>query len=477
MTKATLIRTATMAALIVMTLLGRSTPVTAADPNGKDIIPAVQIHGDQAAKFTTLGVGKSIVVDLPGDIKDVLVADPKIANAVVRTSRRAYIIGVAIGQTNVFFFDADGKQLMGLDIAVTRDLNGIRAALKRALPNADIAVEGLADGIMLAGAASSPQEAQQAYDLAARLAGDGNKVVNGITVRGRDQVMLKVTVAEVQSDIIKQLGIDLNGSAGIGSTVVNFNSLNPFSLNGPITGSLVNNPTLRGTYTSGGVSITATLRAMEQAGVIRTLAEPTLTAISGESANFLAGGEFPVPTGATASGQITISFKKFGIGLNFTPMVLTEGRISLKVGTEVSELSNDGAVQVQGISIPSLRVRRADTTLEIPSGGVLALAGLIQEQTKQQINGLPGLMQLPVLGALFKSRDYINRKSELVILVTPYIVRAVAQKKLSKPDDGFADASDPATSLLGRFNRLYGVPGRDNPRQQPYRGNVGFILD
>src|SRR5262249_1998304 len=158
-------------------------------------VPAVQIHGDKAAQFIPLGVSKSIVVDLPGDIKDVLVADPKIANAVVRTSRRAYIIGVAVGQTNVYFFDSEGKQLMAFDIAVTRDLNGIRAALKRALPDADIGIEGLgADGLVLTGSVSAPSESQQAYDIAVRLVGDG-KVANGIVVRGRDQVMLKVTVA------------------------------------------------------------------------------------------------------------------------------------------------------------------------------------------------------------------------------------------------------------------------------------------
>ena len=186
-----------------------------------------RFYGDKAAQFLPLGVGKSIVVDLPGDIKDVLVADPKIANAVVRTSRRAYIIGVAIGQTNVYFFDSEGRQLMGFDIAVTRDLNGIRAGLKRALPAADIEVEGLADGIMLTGSVASPTEAQQAYDLAARLAGDGAKVVNGISVRGRDQVMLKVTVAEVQRDVIKQLGIDLSGTLSSGQSGRQFQQRQP----------------------------------------------------------------------------------------------------------------------------------------------------------------------------------------------------------------------------------------------------------
>ncbi len=223
---------------------------------------------------------------------------------------------------------------------------------------------------------------------------------------------------------------------------------------------------------------------MERAGVIRTLAEPNLTAISGESANFLAGGEFPIPAGFTCDRhgrrrrncQYQIQCKKFGVGLNFLPVVLSEGRISLKVMTEVSELSTDNQltlVQSLGalaesttLTIPSIKTRRAETTVEIPSGGSLAMAGMIQEQTKQQINGIPGLMQLPILGALFKSRDYINRQTELMVIVTPYIVRAVAQKELSRPDDGYADASDPAGVLLGKFNRIYGVPGKVEPEGQ-----------
>ena len=166
--------------------------------------------------------------------------------------------------------------------------------------------------------------------------------------------------------------------------------------------------------------------------------------------------------------------------MGFTPVVLSEGRISLKVMTEVSELSTEAALETAGqATIPSIRTRRADTTLEIPSGGSLAMAGMIQEQTKQQINGLPGLMQVPVLGQLFRSRDFVNRQTELVVIVTPYIVRAVAQRNLSRPDDGFADASDPETYLLGRLNRIYGVqkPKGQHAQQSNYRGNYGFILD
>src|SRR5439155_840414 len=300
--------------------------------------------------------------------------DPKIANAVIRSAQRAYIIGAAIGQTNIIFFDSAGQQMAAYDIAVKRDLNGVRAALKQTLPNADVQIEGVGDGVVLSGTAASPIEAQQAGDLAARLVGGADKVVNSIAVRGRDQVMLKVTVAEVQRAIIKQMGIDLSATMNYGTAAVTFDNSNPFTALGH---TLTSNNAAAGfgstTRTVGGVpvpSVQATIRAMESAGVIRTLAEPNLTAISGESATFIAGG-------------------------------------------------------------------------------AMAMAGLIQEQTKQAINGLPGMAQLPVLGALFRSRDYVNNQTELMVIVTPYIVRAVAQKDLSRPDDGFAAASDPQADLIG----------------------------
>jgi pilus assembly protein CpaC len=474
------IRTLSYSAAAAMVLNPALAPAVAADYRPA---PQVSADGQMNARFLSLGVGKSIVIDLPRDIKDVLVADPKIANAVVRSAQRAYIIGATVGQTNIIFFDSAGQQIAAYDIAVKRDLNGMRAALKQVLPDSDIQVDGLGDGVVLTGAVSNPVEAQQASDLAGRLAGGADKVVNSITIRGRDQVMLKVTVAEVQRTIIKQLGIDLSGSLNYGTAVVNFNNSNPFTAN--------NAPLVQGNAitTSFGAtpSVSATIRAMESAGVVRTLAEPNLTAISGESATFISGGEFPIPTGVTcqtttggAIGQCvqTVSFKKFGISLNFTPVVLTQGRISLRVMTEVSEISNENSLQggAGGTTIPSVKTRRAETTLEIPSGGAMAMAGLIQDQTKQAINGLPGLSQLPVLGTLFRSRDYLNNQTELVVIVTPLVVRAVAQKDLSRPDDGFASASDPQADLLGSINRIYGVPGRTDPARS-YRGTYGFITD
>ncbi|MGH6726703.1 MAG: type II and III secretion system protein family protein [Pseudolabrys sp.] len=472
------IRAAALAALVACTGLTPADKVSAADAH----VPVIKVAASEAtSRFIPLGIGKSVAIDLPADIKDVLVADPKIANAVIRSSRRVYMIGVAIGQTNIFFFDAEGKQIAGFDIAVTRDLNGVRAALKQTMPDADIHIEGVGDGIMLSGTATSPAESQHAFDLATRLIGDGNKVVNGITVRGRDQVMLKVTVAEVRRDVIKQLGIDLSASLNYGAAVVNLNTQNPFSANGQT----LSNTAFSGTFQN----VTATLRAMDRAGVLRTLAEPNLTAISGETASFVAGGEFPIPNGLSCDTtksppvcQAQVDFKKFGVSLVFTPVVLSEGRISLKVMTEVSDLSTDNALTLavpgstQSLTIPSITTRRAETTVEIPSGGSLALAGMIQEKTKQEINGVPGLMQLPVLGSLFRSRDYINNQTELMVLVTPYIVRAVAQKMLARPDDGFADPTDQSSALLGSLTRIYGREGKtESP--QAYHGKYGFILD
>jgi pilus assembly protein CpaC len=480
------------AALAVTAAADAIRPATAEDllagaarPAAADAAPTGSVRlaaGDPAARFVALGTGKSIVVDLPRDARDVLVSNPKIANAVIRSPRRAYLIGGDVGQTNIYFFDGEGRQIAGFDIAVTRDLNGVRAALRQMLPRADVRIEGVGDGVVLTGSVTSPTDSQRATDLAVRLVGDPGKVVNSLTIAGRDQVMLKVTVAEVQRNVIKQLGIDLNGSIGYATFIPV--TQNPFSASG----SPLSNTSFTAGFNSSKNFFNATLRAMEQAGVIRTLAEPTLTAISGENANFVAGGEFPIPSGYTCSAPSTgaasicqygIAFKQFGVSLNFTPIVLSEGRISLKVLTEVSDLSQDNTLTLPGpppVVIPSIQVRRTETTVEIPSGGALAMAGMMKDQTKQAINGVPALMELPVLGALFKSREYINQKTELAVIVTPYIVHPVAPKDLSRPTDNFVDATDPSGVLLGKFNRIYGAAGSGDP-QRTYYGKPGFILD
>ncbi len=301
-----------------------------------------------------------------------------------------------------------------------------------------------------------------------------------LSIEGEDQVHLKVTVAEVQRNIAKQLGVDVSGSLDAG-IVANIATSNPFG----VTNKALSSNVIGGGY---GASTDAnhlrlSIQALEQTGVIKTLAEPTLTAISGENASFLAGGEFPVPTGRDQDGNVTIQFKPFGVALGFTPVVLSEGRISLRVKTEVSELSADGSFTLTGsggndLTIPGLKVRRAETTMELPSGGSMVLGGLLEDSVRQSIGAVPGLGKLPVLGPLFRSRDFQRNETELVIIVTPYLVTPVPRSALATPDQGFAPASDAQSILLGNINRVYGVNGGNSPdASYQYRGNFGFIFE
>jgi pilus assembly protein CpaC len=437
---------------------------------------------DQNARYVRIGLNKSVVIHLPAEARDVLVGNPDIVDAVVRTKNTAYLFARAPGQTNVFFFDSHGQQILALDLEVAQDMAALQRLIQRTLPGSKITVDTIGDNVVLGGMAQTPAEAKTAMDLATKFAGgDEKKVMSTINVIGKEQVMLRVRVAEVQRDVLKQFGIDTRAIFNIGSFGFNWTNVNPFTANP--TGLLSPQSIFSGSYNDGCATAQndsgcALVRAMERDGVLRTLAEPTLTAISGESAKFLAGGEFPVPVSSTNSNgfqEIGIEFKPFGVGLGFTPIVMSEGRISLKISTEVSELSPENSVVLAGTQIPSLTVRRADTTVELPSGGSIAMAGLIKEQTKQQINGTPGLKNLPILGALFRSRDYLSNQTELVVIVTPFIVDPVSDKQLATPMDGYNDATDRQTILLGRLNKVYGAAG-----QQPtgvYHGNVGYIVE
>jgi pilus assembly protein CpaC len=298
------------------------------------------------------------------------------------------------------------------------------------------------------------------------------KVVNSLIIRGLDQVSLRVTITEIRRQIIKQLGINL---AGTGSHV-NFNVTNPLSVNGAVSSTQAAIG-----WAMGGENLTATLQAFEQQGVARTLAEPTVTAISGERAKFLAGGTIPIPAGETCSVgntncQLSIVQQPYGVTLNFTPVVLAQGRIQLRIATEVTDIDTSHSLTIADTSIPGFRTRKNETTVELPSGGSIVSAGLISTQTQQVINGLPGLMDLPVLGTLFRSRDYLRQETELLIVVTPYIVRAVDPKDVVRPDANFEEASDPQAWFLGRVNRIYSTSGNLQP-MPGYSGKVGFITD
>ncbi|HXT05385.1 MAG TPA: type II and III secretion system protein family protein [Roseiarcus sp.] len=305
-----------------------------------------------------------------------------------------------------------------------------------------------------------------------------SKVINSLMIRGLDQVSLRVTISEIRRDVLKQLGVSYaglgpNASGGFGSGVSALNITNPFAVNG----ALGNSATIG--WTMGGEKLTATLNAFEQEGVSRTLAEPTVTAVSGERAKFLAGGTIPIPASENCtSGVCQLSFvqQPYGVTLNFTPVVLSQGRIQLRVATEVTDIDYSKQLNIGNTSIPGFRTRKNETTVELPSGGSIVSAGLISTQSATAVTGLPGLMNLPVLGSLFRSRDYQRQETELLIIVTPYIVHAVDPKEISRPDQNFTDASDPQGWFLGRVNRIYSSSGGLRPMPN-YTGRVGFITD
>ncbi|MGE0147079.1 MAG: type II and III secretion system protein family protein [Parvibaculaceae bacterium] len=441
--------------------------------------------GADGGRLVRIGLNKSIVIKLPGEARDVLVGNPDIVDAVVRTKNTAYLFARAVGQTNIFFFGADGRQILALDLEVSQDMLALQKLIRRASPGSRVTVDTIGENIVLGGTAKTPSEAKLAFDLAAKFAGpDGDKkVVSAINVLGKEQVMLKVRIAEVQRNVLKQFGINTRALFSIGKLAFNLQNVNPFSsplispgTNIPVNpGSLLPNGGYQGGYVNGSDYADVLLRAMERDGLLRTLAEPTLTAISGEAANFLAGGEFPIPVAAD-DDRVTIEFKKFGVGLGFTPVVMSEGRISLKITTEVSEISNDVSVALgTDVVIPGLNVRRAETTVELPSGGSIAMAGLIKDNARAEITGTPGLKNLPILGALFRSRDFQQNQSELVVIVTPYVVNPVNEDELTLPTQGLALASDRQTILFGRLNKVYGRPGKKPAGV--YHGNVGYIVE
>ena len=481
---------------LAFVLLGALFAVSGLTPNSAvmaagdaQLVRITEGGASTASRTLTLGLNKAAIIELPVDAKDVLVSNPAIVDAVVRTARRTYVIGMEIGQTNAFFFNARGEQILNLEIRVERDLVGLSGMIARFLPNARVNVEAVNDNIVLSGFVPNAAQATQARDLAARFIGNPDQILNMLAVEGNEQVNLRVTVAEMQRSLIKQLGVDLTSSVDIGSLALSLATANALSLQGGSLGGLTSAP--NGLPATGGSDITAALSALERAGLLRTLAEPNLTAISGESASFLAGGEFPVPTSQDRNGNVILEFKPFGVGLGFTPVVLGEGRISLKISTEVSELTSEGSfvfegtsvtdingntIRQDGVTVPALRVRRAETTVELPSGGSMVMAGLLSETTKQNIDGVPGIKDVPVLGSLFRSRDFQDNETELVVIVTPYLVEATSRDKIVLPTDGYAPASDLDTFLMGRLNATYGVAGSKGA-DGALQGPVGFVVD
>ena len=505
--------------------------------------------GGSRSASLVLPFGKSAIIDLPADARDILISNPAIADATVRTARRAYVIGRQLGQTNIFFFDAAGRQIANVEIRVEPDVAPLNDILRRTNAESQITAEAVNGSIVLSGTARNAGEADRARQIAAQFlqttgaSGSGatpgpDRIVNLVQVQGSEQVLVRVRVVEMSRTLVRQLGINANYDEMINQLIgeddfLNLATANGFSVNGNILGGLaatggVASNILRPdsyAYPSGTVdnsigtngamvggyefdpttntttygpahierarSTDATIEAFERAGLLRVLAEPNLTAISGEAARVLAGGEIPVPVNSD-DGQISVEFKPFGVGLSFTPVVMSGGNISLKVSTEVSELTSEGAIStgdtpirnqdgtttvIRGITIPALQVRRAETTVEMSSGSSIVMAGLIQERTRHAVEGVPGVMNTPVIGSLFRSRDFINNETELVIIVTPYLVRPTSPENLRTPADGFQNPSEGESLLTGRLNHLYRPARAEGDTQERLQGPHGHVIE
>ncbi|MEO0635194.1 MAG: type II and III secretion system protein family protein [Pseudomonadota bacterium] len=468
--------------------------------------------GAASAQNVQLGLNKSIVIDLPRDAHDLLIASPDVADGIIRSKRRIYLFGKSVGQTNIFVFDRAGAPILSLNINIERDISGIEEKLKRFIPGSKIRVELINDNVVLTGSVQTPQDADRAVQLATAFvkggeattgaftqtasgaaAGSGGDVaiaqpearresaiINLLKIAAEDQVTLKVTIAEVQRSVMKQMGFSGSASYGTGSIGFGVAQSNGFGL-----GNHQGGRTVGMSGRVGDVGFEANLHAFERAGVARTLAEPTLTAISGKEASFRVGGKYWLGGGRDRSIEefngvdrevLTDTYVEtdYGIGLDFKPVVLAPGRISIEVSTEVSEPDIQGAANSGiGGTFNSMRTREASTTVELPSGGSLMIAGLVQDSVRQSISKLPGLGNLPVLGTLFRSRDFQRDETELVIIVTPYLVRPVANHQLQRPDNNFQPSADNNANLLGRISKVY---GRKTPEGSRYNGKIGFII-
>lgn len=426
--------------------------------------------GATTTRTIVVPIGKAIVVDLPAATSDVLVSDPTIVETVLRTARQPVLFGMNIGQANILFFDEQGRQMQNINVRVEYDTRILSKLIRDQFPGVSVQAESVLGQIALSGQVDSASQASAIATLARNFAqaaltaqpassrqGGGatlaeGAVLNRLEVINEEQVMLKVQFAEVNRSVLKEIGVDweafMQGSLFSGAFNIAGKTLRNF---------------VEGSQVQFGVTPDAVIDAMEQYSFLRTLAEPTLIAVSGETANFIAGGEFPIPIDAGDDG-LTVEFRRFGVGLDFTPVIIGDGRISLRIATEVSELSSENSITLSGMVIPGLAIRSASTTLEMSSGGTMMMAGMIQQSTRRLSSGLPGLRDVPVLGGLFRSEEFQNDETELVVLVTPYIVGQGEREDFRLPTDGFAPASDIDMFLYGRLHALYGVAG--DPRRQ-----------
>lgn len=421
-----------------------------------------------------VALNKVVSVRLPGPVRNVVIANPDIADVVLPQDgarSHVYVLARQVGSTTIIFEGAQGNILFQGDIQVDVDVAGIQAAIQEMLPEDKINIVSHRNSVFINGFVRSAVASSTAVNVARKFVADPIEVINNLEVLGSQQVVMKISVAEIKRSAIKRLGVNLRID-GTGPTGLNLaTTANTFG------GTLNNFATATVTTAWGGLG-PLTVSALEREGLAKTLAEPTLTAISGESASFLVGGSFPMPTAYdAATGTTTYEQTRFGVGLNFTPVVLDKGRISLKVQTTVSDRDDNIAVTIGGARIPGLSEKTTETTVELPSGGTLYIAGMLKNDMTNYVEGLPGLKDIPILGTLFRSQSFQNNETELVVSMTAYLAEPTGNAQpLALPTDGFAPSGDLDFYLLGRLHKLYAHKELP-PYATPLTGPYGYIME
>ena len=426
-----------------------------------------------ASSSIDLSVGRGRLISLPATMSDVFVANDEVADVQVRSGRQLYIFGKKPGETSIYATDAGGRVVFSTVARVGNNIETIDQMLSLAMPEASISANTMNGFVLLTGTVQSPDDAAEAERLVQAFVGEGTKVLSRLRTATPLQVNLQVRIAEVNRSLVKEMSgnlltRDTDGPLGNGFLGGVFGGRSAGSITTDANGNTIYNITtpsgtrsLAGAGRLFGLDLIASLDLGERSGMVATLAQPNLTAISGETADFLAGGEFPIPIPGNLSGT-TIEYRKYGVSLAYTPTVLSNGRISLRVRPEVSELSTEGAIEMDGFQIPALTIRRAETTVELGSGESFMIAGLLNNRSIGAIDKMPGLGDVPLLGMLFKSDSFRRGETELVIVVTPYLVNPVSANEIKLPTDAFRDANDLQRLLLNQTSD--GVTGGDRPK-------------
>jgi pilus assembly protein CpaC len=435
---------------------------------------AAQPVAARPSETLNLSQGTGTLVRLSAPMSDVFVANDRVADVQVRSSTQLYVFGKTNGETTVYATAANGRVVYAANVRVGSNTGSLDEMLRLAMPEASIQATPMNNLVLLTGTVASPEDASEAQRLTQAYVGTGTQVVSRLRSATPLQVALKVKIAEVNRSLVKSVGVNLAAiDTKPGGFLFGVGQGNPGELNGGSAGGgrVFNIADVGTTLGIGGkllgLDILSTIDLAETDGLVTTLAEPTLTALSGETASFLAGGEFPVPI-SQSLGAITIEYKQYGVGLAFTPIVLADGRISMRVRPEVSELSNEGTIRLNGFNVPALTTRRAETTVELGSGQSFMIAGLLRNANTNDISKAPFLGDIPILGALFKSTRYRRSETELVIIVTPYLVRPVSGQ-LAMPTNGYRAPTD-AGRVFG--NQTYTGVSAPAPVQAPAGGAV-----